>query len=133
MKLTDKRFYKFELLSIACGIISFCTIAGCWTGMNGVNWFEFWQFLIVILICWVAGGFIGCITSKDIKNIPIRISFWTYGMYMIVTALEIYINHESGVDLFLMAFITLLTLTAGSLTGVVAMILFKDNYLKKWL
>ena len=54
-------------------------------------------------------------------------------MYMIVTALEIYINHESGVDLFLMAFITLLTLTAGSLTGVVAMILFKDNYLKKWL
>lgn len=40
MKLTDKRFWKFEAAMALCAVVVFIVVAGIWYAVSGVSWLE---------------------------------------------------------------------------------------------
>lgn len=67
MKLTDKRFWIFEALSLVCGELTFCIAAGIWFALSQVNWFSEWIIQCTILVCWALGAIFSWVTAKSAK------------------------------------------------------------------
>ena len=85
MKLTDKRFWIIEALSIVCGELTFCIAAGTWLALSQVNWFSEWIIQCTILVCWALGDIFSWFTSKSAKNITFRTYIWTNCVYLALT------------------------------------------------
>lgn len=85
MKLTDKRFWIFEALSLLCGELTFCIAAGIWFALSQVNWFSEWIFQLPVLLCWGLGAFFSWLTSKSANNIIFRTYIWTNCVYLALT------------------------------------------------
>ena len=85
MKLTDKRFWIFEALSLVCGELTFCIAAGIWFALSQVNWFSEWTFQFTILLCWALGALFSWLTTKNANNITFRTYIWTNCVYLAIT------------------------------------------------
>lgn len=85
MKLTDKRFWIFEVLSLVCGELTFCIAAGTWLAMSGVNWFSLWTIQLTVILCWGLGSLFSWLTAKGVKSIPFRTYIWTNCVYLAIT------------------------------------------------
>ena len=85
MKLTDKRFWIFEALSLVCGELTFCIAAGIWFVLSQVNWFSEWIIQIPILLCWALGTLFSWLASKSTNNITFRTYIWTNCVYLALT------------------------------------------------
>ncbi len=93
MKLTDKRFWIFEALSLVCGELTFCLAAGIWFALSKVNWFSSWTIQIPFLLCWALGALLSWLTAPNAKHITFRTYIWTNCMYL---ALIIYNGSSNG-------------------------------------
>ncbi len=89
MKLTDRRFWIFETLSLVCGELTFCIAAGIWFTLSQVNWFSEWIFQLPILLCWASGALLSWLTAKNTNNITFRTYIWTICVYMAVTVYNV--------------------------------------------
>lgn len=85
MKLTDKRFWTFEALSLVCGELTFCIAAGAWFALSQVNWFSEWIFQLPVVLCCGLGAFFSWLTSKSANNITFRTYIWTNCVYLALT------------------------------------------------
>lgn len=85
MKLTDKRFWIFEALSLVCGELTFCIAAGAWYALSQVNWFSEWIFQCAILGCWALGALLSWLTTKNTHNVTFRTYIWTNCVYLALT------------------------------------------------
>lgn len=85
MKLTDKRFWIFEALSLVCGELTFCIAAGIWFALSQVNWFSEWIFQLPVVLCWGLGALLSWLTSKSANNITFRTYIWTNCIYLAIT------------------------------------------------
>ncbi|WP_304254578.1 hypothetical protein [Phocaeicola plebeius] len=85
MKLTDKRFWIFEALSLVCGELTFCIAAGIWFALSQVNWFSEWTIQLTILLCWALGAIFSWITFKSANNIPFKTYILTNCVYLALT------------------------------------------------
>ena len=95
MKLTDKRFWIFEALSLVCGEVTFCITAGIWFVLSQVNWFSEWIFQLPIVLCWGLGALFSWLTSKSINNITLRTYIWTNCVYLALTIYNVRNGDES--------------------------------------
>ena len=95
MKLTDKRFWIFEALSLVCGEVTFCITAGIWFVLSQVNWFSEWIFQLPIVLCWGLGALFSWLTSKSIDNITLRTYIWTNCVYLALTIYNVSNGDES--------------------------------------
>lgn len=93
MKLTDKRFWIFEALSLVCGELTFCLAAVIWFALAQVNWFSLWTIQLTFLLCWALGAFLSWLTSPNAKHITFRTYIWTNCVYL---ALTIYNGSSNG-------------------------------------
>lgn len=85
MKLTDKRFWIFEALSLVCGELTFCIAAGAWFALSQVNWFSERIFQLPVVLCWGLGALFSWLTSKSANNITFRTYIWTNCVYLALT------------------------------------------------
>ena len=85
MKLTDKRFWIFEALSLVCGELTFCIAAGAWFALSQVNWFSEWIIQCTILVCWALGALLSWLTTKNTHNVTFRTYIWTNCVYLALT------------------------------------------------
>ena len=95
MKLTDKRFWIFEALSLVCGEVTFCITAGIWFVLSQVNWCSEWIFQLPIVLCWGLGALFSWLTSKSINNITLRTYIWTNCVYLALTIYNVRNGDES--------------------------------------
>ena len=89
MKLTDKRFWIFEALSLVCGELTFCIAAGIWFALSQVNWFSEWIIQIPIVLCWGLGALLSWLTAKSTNSIPLKTYIWTNCVYLALTIYNI--------------------------------------------
>ena len=89
MKLTDKRFWIFEALSLVCGELTFCIAAGIWFALSQVNWFSEWIIQLAILFSWASGSLLSWLTAKNANNITFRTYIWTNSVYLAITIYNI--------------------------------------------
>lgn len=85
MKLTDKRFWIFEALSLVCGELTFCLAAVIWFALAQVNWFSLWTIQLTFLLCWALWAFLSWLTSPNTKYITFRTYIWTNCVYLALT------------------------------------------------
>ena len=85
MKLTDKRFWIFEALSLVCGELTFCIAAGIWFVLSQVNWFSECTIQCAILVCWALGALFSWFTAKSAKNLTFKTYIWTICVYLALT------------------------------------------------
>lgn len=89
MKLSDRRFWIFEALSLVCGELTFCIAAGIWFALSQVNWFSVWTIQLTILLCWGSGALLSWLTAKNANNITFRTYIWTICVYLAVTVYNV--------------------------------------------
>lgn len=102
MKLTDKRFWIFEALSLVCGELTFCIAAGIWFALSQVNWFSEWIFQLPVVLCWGFGALFSWLTSKNANNITFRTYIWTNFVYLALTIYNVCNGDESINGWFIM-------------------------------
>ena len=86
MKLTDKRFWIFEALSLVCGELTFCIAAGAWFALSQVNWFSEWiiQCTIFGMLGFRSSSFMAD-NQKHTHNVTFRTYIWTNCVYLALT------------------------------------------------
>lgn len=89
MKLTDKRFWIFEALSLVCGELTFSLAAWIWFALSQVNWFSSWTIQIPFLLCWALGALLSWLTAPNAKHITFRTYIWTNCVYLALTIYNI--------------------------------------------
>lgn len=93
MKLTDKRFWKLEALSIFCGVLT-CCICCIINIIEGDSWYNFWQLQLVVIVCWCFGTVLGWLMSKKGTCIPAKIYVWTNIIFDALALLSIFITNN---------------------------------------
>lgn len=103
MKLTDKRFWIFEALSLVCGELTFCIAAGIWFALSQVNWFSEWTIQCTILVCWASGALLSWLTAKNVNNVTFRTYIWTNCAYLAITIYNVS-NGDASINGWYMMF-----------------------------